>query len=178
MGTCRAIWENGLVGGRTNQIRPLIISALCGVAILLGGLPALVALAVARVVLYPSMAWFSLIVEHRWFDVPALGGGGPREIEGRRCLRIYPRRWLLESILRTTVLPYGDLFHYVHSVHPTVRWNYLPELERLIGLPYFVPSRIILGRASLVAVLYRSLRDAGSPVAGGRPVSVGQLIPR
>lgn len=157
--TVQSMWSNGF-SAQAPRRRLVIVAAVCGVALLIGGVPALAALALARLVIYPQMAWFSLLVEHQWF---AFAGqrGRPRDVESRRCVRIYPGRIILSTMVRLTVLPFGDLFHFAHSVHPAMRWNYLPAAERLIGLPTAAPARVFFGESSLVATLRRSL--AGEP---------------
>ncbi|KUJ41747.1 hypothetical protein ACZ90_67860 [Streptomyces albus subsp. albus] len=41
--------------------------------------------------MYPQLAWLSLLVEHTWFD-PDPWTGDPAWVEAGRCLRPYPRR--------------------------------------------------------------------------------------
>ncbi|MGW1074948.1 fatty acid desaturase [Streptomyces sp. NPDC002537] len=94
---------------------------------------------VPRILLYPQLAWLSLLVEHTWFD-PDPRTGPPARVEAGRCLRLYPRNRALAALAAATWLPYGDLHHYAHSAHPSVRWNYLPPLERHLGNPHFTPD--------------------------------------
>ncbi|MDJ0347564.1 hypothetical protein QMK19_40985 [Streptomyces sp. H10-C2] len=103
---------------------------------------------VPRLLLYPQLAWVSLLVEHRWFDAEPVTGP-LAVVEAARCLRLYPRNHLLALIARGTWLPYGDLFHYAHSAHPAVRWNYLPTLDRALGAPHFTPTGLLLGPGSV-----------------------------
>ncbi|WP_240360998.1 hypothetical protein [Streptomyces clavuligerus] len=72
---------------------------------------------VPRLLLYPQLAWISLLAEHTWFD-PDHRTGTPAQVEAGRCLRLYPRNRLLAALAAATCLPYGDLHHYAHSAHP------------------------------------------------------------
>jgi hypothetical protein len=134
-------------------------------AFLAGGWPALVfAVLVPRLLLYPQLAWMSLLVEHTWFDAePAIGS--PAAVEAGRCMRLYPTSPALALIARATWLPYGDLFHYAHSVHPAVRWNYLPALERIIGTPHYTPDALLTGPGAVVARHRRALATAPTEAA-------------
>jgi len=104
---------------------------------------------IPRLLLYPQLAWMSLLVEHRWFDAEPVTGP-PAVVEAARCLRLYPRNPVLALLARATWLPYGDLYHYAHSAHPAVRWNYLPALERVIGSPAYTPDALVLGKGSVL----------------------------
>jgi fatty acid desaturase len=140
----------------------------------MSGLPGVAAITIARAVLYPQLAWMSLLAEHRWFaDTPRRGR--PIEVEAARCVRVLRGRPVLELIARTSWLPYGDLFHFVHSTYPTIRWNYLPTMERLIGLPQFTPANIFSGHSSLIAMLYRS---ACMPESQWRRLRIGSDLAR
>ncbi|MGO4459413.1 fatty acid desaturase [Streptomyces sp. M-16] len=99
---------------------------------------------VPRLLLYPLLAWWSLIVEHTWFD-PEHRTGTQAHIEAGRCLRLYPRNRILAAVAAATWLPYGDLHHYAHSAHSGLRWNYLPALERHLPAPHFTPDGLALG---------------------------------
>ncbi|WP_274919432.1 fatty acid desaturase [Streptomyces sp. WZ-12] len=116
---------------------------------------------VPRLLLYPQLAWLSLVVEHTWFD-PEHRSGSPAEVEAGRCLRLYPRNRLLATLASVLWLPYGDLHHYAHSAHPSVRWGYLPALERFLGDPHFTPAGLVLGEDSVAG---RHLRALGSTPA-------------
>ncbi len=125
-----------------------------------------------RLLLYPQLAWMSLIVEHTWFD-PDRRSGAPVHIEAGRCLRLYPRNRLLSVLAATTWLPYGDLHHFAHSAHPALRWNFLLPAERHLGQPHFTPHALLLGPGSVVARHRRALttcvrapQNAPSPDAG------------
>ncbi|MGZ9935854.1 fatty acid desaturase (plasmid) [Streptomyces sp. NC-S4] len=104
---------------------------------------------VPRLVLYPLLAWWSLLVEHTWWD-PEHRTGTPAEVEAGRCMRLYPRSRALAALAAATWLPYGDLHHYAHSAHPGLRWNYLPALERHLPAPHFTPGALFAGQASVV----------------------------
>ncbi|MCZ4124984.1 fatty acid desaturase [Streptomyces sp. H39-S7] len=137
---------------RTSRAPVWRLAALVAVPALMGcafGWPAAVFVyVVPRLLLYPQLAWMSLLVEHRWFDAEPVTGP-PAVVEAARCLRLYPRNHLLALIARGTWLPYGDLFHYAHSAHPAVRWNYLPTLDRALGTPHFTPTGLLLGPESV-----------------------------
>ncbi|MEU2867343.1 hypothetical protein ABZ672_55935 [Streptomyces mirabilis] len=127
----------------------------------LGWQAAVFAFVIPCLLLYPQLAWMSLLVEHRWFDAEPVTGP-PAVVEVARCLRLYPRNPLLALLARATWLPYGDLYHYAHSAHPAVRWNYLPALERVIGSPAYTPDAFVLGESSV-------LRRHRSALAGQQP---------
>ncbi|MEU6175827.1 dihydrouridine synthase [Streptantibioticus parmotrematis] len=138
-------------------------------AYLAGGWPALLCGALLpRLLLYPQLAWTSLLVEHTWFD-PEQRTGTPAQIEAGRCLRLYPRNRALKAIAATTWLPYGDLHHYAHSAHPSVRWNYLPALEGRLAPPHFTPDGLLIGTVTVVRRHHRALNPT-SPTT--QPVSV------
>ncbi|MFB6513666.1 fatty acid desaturase [Streptomyces virginiae] len=124
------------------------LAALLAVPAVLGwtvGWPAAVAVfVVPRLLLYPQLSWMSLLVEHTWFDAETVTGP-PAAVEAARCLRLYPQNLPLALVARATWLPYGDLFHYAHSAHPSVRWNYLPALERHLTPPHFTPDGLAFG---------------------------------
>jgi fatty acid desaturase len=123
-------------------------------AFLLGGTPLLVfGFVVARLLIYPQLAWMSMLVEHTWFAADPVPGT-KAQVEAARCVRLYPSRPLLEAVARALWLPYGDLFHYAHSVHPAVRWNYLPRLEMLLGLPHCRAPRVLFGRDAVLSRLH------------------------
>ncbi|WP_030299046.1 fatty acid desaturase [Streptomyces katrae] len=119
---------------------------------------------IPRLLLYPLLAWLSLVVEHTWFD-PEHRTGTTAEVEAGRCLRLYPRSRFLAAFATSTWLPYGDLHHYAHSAHSSLRWNYLPALERHLAPPHFTPAGLFFRldsvarrhHAALVAVDRRPL---------------------
>ncbi|MFI6006698.1 fatty acid desaturase [Streptomyces sp. NPDC051366] len=136
--------------------RPGRYSAAVAVALVLaaayaiGGWAAVLAgVLLPRLLLYPLLAWWSLLVEHTWFD-PELRTGTAAEIEAGRCLRLYPHNRVLAALAAATWLPYGDLHHYAHSAHPGLRWDYLPALERHLPPPHFTPAALFTGRGSVV----------------------------
>lgn len=160
--TLSGLWWNGLAFRPSTRARLPLVVALGGTGYLLGGWRAIVALVAARLVLYPLMAWFSLLVEHRWFSAEPWRGR-PIEVEARRCVRVWAGRPVLALVARATVLPYGDLYHFAHSVYPTVRWNYLPTVDAIIGMPWFAPRNAFAGDRSVLAQLYRTTRPAEAP---------------
>ncbi|MER5887007.1 fatty acid desaturase [Streptomyces sp. NPDC001941] len=109
-----------------------------------------------RLLLYPLLAWLSLIVEHTWFDPEHRTGPQPH-VEAGRCLRLYPRNRALAALAAATWLPYGDLHHYAHSAHPGLRWNYLPALERHLPPPHFTPHGLALGAHTVTARHHHAL---------------------
>jgi fatty acid desaturase len=81
-------------------------------------------------------------------------------VEAGRCLRLYPRNAPLSLLARGTWLPYGDLYHFAHSAHPAVRWNYLPALERSLRGPDYRPRALLLGESAVLRRHRRALASA------------------
>lgn len=157
--TCRSLASNVRPRGVSWWRLLAFVAIPIAAATLLGWPVAVFGVLLPRLLIYPQLAWMSLLVEHRWFDAePA--GGRPAAVEAARCLRLYPRNPVLALLARGTWLPYGDLFHYAHSVHPAVRWNYLPTLERVIGTPIYTPEALLIGCSAVVAHHYRALTAA------------------
>ncbi|MFF7234473.1 fatty acid desaturase [Streptomyces sioyaensis] len=147
---------------RRSPGRAAAVGAVVAGAYLVGGAGAVVfGVLVPRLLLYPLLSWGSLLVEHTWFD-PEHRSGSPAEMEAGRCLRLYPQKRLLSAVAAITWLPYGDLHHYAHSAHPSVRWNYLASLKRHLESPHFTPGALVLGDTSVVRRHWRAL---GSPSA-------------
>lgn len=146
--------------------RLLGLAALSAAVVALFGWKALLfAYAVPRLLLYPQLAWLSLLVEHRWWDAEPVTGP-PAVVEAARCLRLYPRNPVLSLLARGTWLPYGDLYHYAHSAHPAVRWNYLPALEtHALGTPTFTPRSLLIGEGAVARHHFRALTRATGPVS-------------
>lgn len=113
-------------------------------------------LAVPRLCIYPQLAWLSLLGEHTWFD-PERRTGSRAEVEAGRCLRLYPKHPVMAALAAATWLPYGDLHHYAHSAHPSVRWNYLPAVERRLAPPHCSPPALLFGPRSLLERHCRAL---------------------
>ncbi|MER6141863.1 hypothetical protein ABT174_17675 [Streptomyces sparsogenes] len=68
--------------------RTAAVAAVLGAAYLVGDWPALICCAlIPRLLLYPQMAWLSLLVEHTWF-APEPRTGSPAWVEAGRCLRL------------------------------------------------------------------------------------------
>ena len=85
---------------------------------------------IPRFVVYPLFAWLSLLVEHRWFtDVSGMKGREKEYAFGRRTN--YPG--LAGKFTCVILFPYGDAFHLAHSLFPFVRWNHLPQVDRLLN---------------------------------------------
>ncbi|MFJ2442426.1 MULTISPECIES: fatty acid desaturase [unclassified Streptomyces] len=167
--TCRSLVRNlNPLGADWWRLGAFVVVPLT-LGSLLGWPVAVFGFLLPRLLLYPQLAWMSLLVEHRWFDAgPATGG--PAAIEAARCLRLYPHHRALALLARGTWLPYGDLFHYAHSVHPAVRWNYLPFLERAIGTPAYTPAALLLGGSAVIPHHHRALGGGGAAGArAGRP---------
>ncbi|TDT93328.1 fatty acid desaturase [Streptomyces sp. 846.5] len=144
--------------------RAAAVAVVLAAAFALGGWQAVVfGVLVPRLLLYPQLAWMSLLVEHTWFD-PAVVTGPPAAVEAGRCLRLYPRNRALAALAAGTWLPYGDLHHYAHSAHPAVRWNYLPALELHLGHPHFTPAGLLFTPS---AVLTRHRRALWAPAGAG-----------
>lgn len=126
----------------------------------LGWQAALFGWIVPRLLLYPQLAWMSLLVEHRWWDAESVDGP-PAAVEAARCLRLYPDSAAAALLARGTWLPYGDLYHYAHSAHPAVRWNYLPLLEKhTLGTPAYAPDALLLSKSAVIRYHFRALTRA------------------
>ncbi len=145
--------------GRLRAAGPVAVSA--ALALAFGWEATAFAFLLPRLLLYPQLAWMSLLVEHRWFDPEAVPGP-PVAVEAGRCLRLYPRNAFLTLLARGTWLPYGDLYHFAHSAHPAVRWNYLPTLERTLCGPAYRPHALLLGESAVL----RRHRWALAPASG------------
>jgi Fatty acid desaturase len=170
--TARGIGDNLRIS-QARWWRLVALAALPAVVtVLLGWQAALFAFVLPRLLLYPQLAWMSLLVEHRWWDAEAVTGP-PAVIEAARCLRLYPHNPALALFARGTWLPYGDLYHYAHSAHPAVRWNYLPALElSIVGTPAYTPDALLLGDGSVARRHLRALTAPSDPNAGDR----GELL--
>jgi len=158
LGTLRSIDTSlrmaGVASAAVFFLVPATAFALGGTRLLIAGY------LIPRILLYPQLAWTSLLVEHTWFEpVPLAAGRG--ETEAARCVRVYRRKRVSEIVARCVWLPYGDLYHYAHSAHPSVRWNYLPRVEELIGYPRSTPARVAFGKDSVLASLHRATRGTG-----------------
>jgi fatty acid desaturase len=156
--TLRTIWYN-ISHGPSAWWRPVLMAVTLVATFLIAGPLGLTAVVAGRLLCYPQLAWMSLLVEHRWFS-PTPRKGRPLLVEASRCVRILYTRPLSAMFARLTWLPYGDLFHFAHSVYPTIRWNYLPNVERIVGFPEFTPRQVWLGRSSVIDALRRTLRPA------------------
>ncbi|MEU3356123.1 fatty acid desaturase [Streptomyces sp. NPDC037389] len=152
---------------RRSPGRAAVVAAVLAAAFLVGGPAALVCgVLVPRLLLYPLLAWGSLIVEHTWFD-PEPRTGSPAWVEAGRCMRLYPYQRLLAALAVVVWLPYGDLYHYAHSAHSSVRWNYLSALERHLAPPHFMPAALLWGPGSVVRQHWAALTPPSA--AGAAP---------
>ncbi|MFE4577429.1 fatty acid desaturase [Streptomyces chartreusis] len=143
--------------------RTAALAAVGAAAYTAGGSPALLCgLLIPRLLLYPQLAWMSLLVEHTWFD-PDHRTGTPAHIEAGRCLRLYPQSRTLAAVAATTWLPYGDIHHYAHSAHPGLRWNYLPAVERHLAPPHYTPDGLLLGTDTVARRHRQALAAAPQP---------------
>ncbi|WP_189303765.1 hypothetical protein [Streptomyces albospinus] len=98
----------------------------------------------------------------------SIPGGEPAWVEAGRCLRLSPPQPRPGPPRRGDLAPYGDPHHYAHSAHPSVRWNYLPALERHLGEPHFTPDSLVLGPGSAARRHFTALQDA-APASVPRP---------
>ncbi|GAA2687135.1 fatty acid desaturase [Streptomyces lunalinharesii] len=160
--TPRGMWStlSEIAGNlRRSPARIAMVATVTAAALLVGGVNAVVfAMLVPRLLLYPLLAWLSLLVEHTWFDADHRVGT-PAEVEAGRCLRLYPHNRILAAVAAATWLPYGDLHHFAHSAHPAVRWNYLPALERHLGSPHYSPTGLLVGTETVAGRHLRALRS-------------------
>ena len=167
--TCKQIVSN-LWSANSPWWRPPIFLGACTLSYLIAGWPGIVfSFLLPRLLVYPQLSWLSLLVEHRWFDAAIPRSRRPLEVESSRCQRLYLRHPALAIVAKIYWLPYGDLFHFTHSVHPAVRWSYLPAVERVVGLPQGGAETVLLGRYSAVRMLYestRAFRALPTPVFG------------
>ncbi|MCL1127405.1 fatty acid desaturase [Shewanella surugensis] len=79
---------------------------------------------------YPLFYWIAHIALHRWYtdctdNVPyherEMILGRPTKFEG-----------ITGFIIKHNIFPIGDSYHLAHSLHPTVRWNYLPQVDTML----------------------------------------------
>jgi fatty acid desaturase len=131
-----------------------LLLLLPGASYLLAGIDGLVfGYIIPRTVVYPMLAWASVLVEHNYF-IGKISPGRPYDVERQRCVRLYPSNKVLELISRASWLPFGDLFHFAHSVFPRLRWNYLPRADLFLGSPALACSAILAAADSLVQQVY------------------------
>jgi fatty acid desaturase len=95
-------------------ILPLIIFGLWGELICLYLIPC--------IIIHPFLAWISQLVEHRWFyRIKASSGLEIQYAYGK----VIEFPGLFGRIIKHNFFPFGDAYHLVHSLYPTIRWNYL-----------------------------------------------------
>ena len=158
--TARQLCANARCPRSVRYVRCLPIVVILLVAAVGGVRGVITVLVVPRLVLYPYLSWMSLLVEHRWFSAPA-PQPTRQALEAERCVRLYRTRRILEAVARMTWLPYGDIFHYAHSVYPSIRWNYLRDVDKMLAFPRSSYSAVFWGRSSVIAGLYQ---DTVTPV--------------
>jgi len=166
--TLRGIFNNLREGG---WWRALAFVSVPVAAYAIGGLPVLIAgYVVPRLFIYPQLAWMSLLVEHTWFEDVPDSGVGKVELEASRCIRLYRHRAVAELLARSLWLPYGDLYHFAHSAHPSVRWNYLRLVDELLGSPGRTAGHVVFGKDSVLARLRRVTAPRTEPLRPRVPV--------
>lgn len=78
---------------------------------------------------YPVFAWIALLSKHRWFvEEFATNPRDQEYIAGRPT----DYTGLLGLLVRLFISPMSDAYHLAHSLYPTVRWNYLPVIDRYL----------------------------------------------
>jgi len=160
--TLSGIFNNLREGG---WWRALVFVSLPVAAYAIGGLPVLISgYVVPRLFIYPQLAWMSLLVEHTWFENVPDSGASKVELEASRCIRLYRHRAIAELLARSLWLPYGDLYHFAHSAHPSVRWNYLRSVDEMLGSPGRTAGHVIFGRNSVLASLRRVTMPRTEPL--------------
>jgi fatty acid desaturase len=97
-------------------------------AVVSGPIGLLVAYAIPLVTVYPLFSWVSVLAEHRWFvrcdEV---------ERKARECVNGRPTDYRgLGRLAKHTIFPFTDHYHLAHSLYPTLRWNYLPAVDRAL----------------------------------------------
>lgn len=112
-------------------VRTFVISSIFFLFTIFGFYQELIFLYILPVLfLYPLYYWIAHISLHRWFaecvqDVPyferELILGRPTEFKG-----------IIGFIIRHNLFPFGDSYHLAHSLFPAVRWNYLPQIDRIL----------------------------------------------
>ena len=83
------------------------------------------------IIVYPFFSWMSQVVEHRWFfkeQKPFISKIEKEFAYGRPT--DYPG--ISGTIIRHMLFPFGDSYHLAHSLFPYVRWNYLPQVDKIL----------------------------------------------
>lgn len=147
----------GVVGRRAWG--PIALGAL---VYLTAGSNGLIVLLGARFVWFPWLSWLSLLGEHDWRLPAEAGTTSPSdasiEREQARCVRVYSDHRTMALLARLVWLPFGDSYHYAHSVAPGLRWNYLRSLDTALPEVLTV-DRLVTGSGS---VAYRLARAEGN----------------
>jgi fatty acid desaturase len=123
--TLRNLWASSALLPRQRTVA-ILATVLC--LYLAGGTTAVACCYVLPLLtFYPLLAWWSQLVEHRWFTREG-SSSRSREYAHGRVIDIHPAvRWLLEAVF----LPFGDSLHLAHSLYPGIRWTYLPYIHRI-----------------------------------------------
>ena len=110
-----------------------IIFIFLGIMFFFGyGIIFLALFCVARMVFYSWFTWISQLVEHRWFtEGPTIANSSKydKEIIAGRPTDYY---FLEGLLLRNLIFPFGDSYHLIHSLYPKVRYNYLPQIDKIL----------------------------------------------
>lgn len=90
------------------------------------------------IVVYPFFAWMSQVVEHRWYfkEERPFESKIEKEFAYGRPTDYYG---VSGAIIRHLLFPFGDSYHLAHSLFPYVRWNYLPQVDKVLKqhCPYY-----------------------------------------
>lgn len=130
--TVRTAWSNALtrdVRSHGLWLRVMTVGAVVAMfALTSGPIGILVAYAVPLVTVYPFFSWISVLAEHRWFVRCE-----ELDRKGRECVNGRPTDYAgLGRLAKHTIFPFTDHYHLAHSLYPTLRWNYLPAVDRAL----------------------------------------------
>lgn len=126
---------------------------------------------IPAVTVYPLFAWWSQLVEHRWYQ-SIQDTGRAREFDSGRVI---DAGFFTRRLIEFTVLPFGDSLHLAHSLYPSVRWNYLPAIHRIHmqADPRYRSLRVgglFFSARSRTSLLKDALLDFGEPIPPTRGV--------
>ena len=112
---------------------PLRLAVTAGFCVLLwavGGMSGvMLGFVVPLVTVYPFFSWISVLAEHRWFV-----RCDATDRKTRECINGRPTDYpgVLGGIVKHLVFPFSDHYHLAHSLYPSLRWNYLPAIDRAL----------------------------------------------